>query len=102
MKYQKNIVLKDARTVIADNDDVYINTTGNAGMATGGSGDILTGIISGMVNDAAAQRKLVEAAAIGVYIHGMAGDFAKNRYGETSMKAMDIAQELPQIFKDYR
>lgn len=101
-KYGVICILKDARTVIADNDDVYINTTGNAGMATGGSGDILTGIISGMVNDAAAQRKLVEAAAIGVYIHGMAGDFAKNRYGETSMKAMDIAQELPQIFKDYR
>ena len=101
-KYGVICILKDARTVIADNDDVYINTTGNAGMATGGSGDILTGIISGMINDAAAQRKLVEAAAIGVYIHGMAGDFAKNRYGETSMKAMDIAQELPQIFKDYR
>ncbi len=95
-------VLKDARTVIADGDEVYINTSGNAGMATGGSGDVLTGIIAGLINDGAVSYTLVNAVALGVYIHGRAGDLAKSVYGETSMKAMDIVEAIPRIFKEYR
>ncbi len=95
-------VLKDARTIVTDGDEVYINTSGNAGMATGGSGDVLTGVIAGLINDGGVSYSLVKAVAFGVYIHGKAGDFAKSIYGETSMKAMDIAEAIPQVFKDYR
>ena len=95
-------VLKDARTIVTDGDEVYINTSGNAGMATGGSGDVLTGVIAGLINDGGVSYSLVKAVALGVYIHGKAGDFAKSIYGETSMKAMDIAEAIPQVFKDYR
>ena len=72
-------VLKDARTIVACSGKKYINTSGNNGMATAGSGDVLTGIIAGLI----AQRMVsfYEASCLAVYIHGLAGDMAKEKIG---------------------
>lgn len=90
------VVLKGAHTSIAlPNGTVYFNSTGNAGMAKGGSGDVLTGIITSLL----AQGYLPEdAAVIGVYIHGLAGDLAAGITGLTAMKAGDIIDNLPGAF----
>lgn len=86
------IILKGARTVVAFPDgEVYINSSGNAGMATGGAGDVLTGIIAGFIGQGLSSH---EAALAGVYIHGLAGDIvAKN--GMVGMIASDIMKALP-------
>lgn len=87
------VVLKGAKTIAACPDgSIYVNTTGNPGMATGGSGDVLTGMISAL----AAQGMTEEfAAATGVYLHGLAGDMAANCRGEYGMTAEDIVKYLP-------
>ncbi len=94
-------VLKDARTIVTDGEQTFLNMSGNAGMATGGSGDVLTGVIAGMVlaGDAAKDTQLLKYAAYGVYLHGRAGDFAKEMYTEYGMTAMNIAQMLPKAFQ---
>lgn len=84
-------LLKDAQTIISDGTDYYRNTTGNHGMATGGSGDVLSGIIGGLL---AQKMELFEAAALGAYLHGMAGDTAKDRHGAYAMMAGDIAEYI--------
>ena len=87
-----HVVLKGARTVIAAPDGaVRINTTGNPGMATGGSGDVLTGVVAAWL----AQVKDTGAAvALAVHVHGLAGDLAAEEVGETAVIARDIAQNL--------
>lgn len=89
-------VLKDAATVVCDHDNVYINTSGNCGMATGGSGDVLTGVIAGMM--CAGFDDECFAAALAVYIHGCAGDMCRKNQGTFSMKAWDIAESLSTVF----
>ena len=90
--HQCIIVLKDADTIITDTSgNAYINTTGNPGMATGGSGDVLTGIITGLV---AQGYPPLEAALIGVYYHGLAGDSAKKEKGMNALIASDLIQHL--------
>lgn len=91
------IVLKGHHTVIATPaGKLYFNNTGNAGMATGGSGDVLTGIITALL----AQNYIpVDAALLGVYIHGLAGDYAANDLSEEAMIAGDIIDYLPNAFK---
>ena len=86
------VVLKGHRTVIATpSGDVFINSTGNAGMATGGTGDVLTGIIAAWL----AQTLDPEVACrLGVYLHGMAGDLAASMEGEVSMTAIDLLGNL--------
>ncbi len=87
------VVLKGARTIIADkNGTVFINPTGNSGMATAGSGDSLTGIITSLIGQGASS---LEAAAAAVYIHGMAGDLAAKIKGEYGMTAADIVENIP-------
>lgn len=87
------IVLKGARTVIADpEDNVYINPTGNPGMATAGSGDVLSGAIGSLL---AQGLKPLEASVCGVYIHGMAGDVAASKIGVSGIVAGDISEALP-------
>lgn len=89
-------VLKGARTVIATPEGkVYINPTGNSGMASGGTGDVLTGIIAGLM---AQGLKAEEAAVAGVYLHGLAGDFAAAEKGEYSLAATDLLDFLPAAF----
>lgn len=86
------IVLKDADTIITDIEgNTYFNTTGNPGMATGGSGDVLTGIITGLV---AQDYAPLEAALIGVYFHGLAGDEAAGLRGMNALIARDIVDCL--------
>jgi NAD(P)H-hydrate epimerase len=89
---QAYVVLKGHRTLIATPDEkVFINTTGNAGMATGGTGDVLTGMIAAWL----AQLLDAEAACrVGVYLHGMAGDAARADVGEVSMTAGDLASRI--------
>ena len=89
------MVLKGHETVVTDGDKVYINGSGNPGMATAGSGDVLSGIISALFKN----LNPYEAACVGVYIHGAAGDFAKDIYGEESMTASDILENIYKVFK---
>jgi NAD(P)H-hydrate epimerase len=86
------LVLKGAPTVVASpTSEVFINSTGNAGMATGGSGDVLTGVIAGLAGQG---LDPLRAALLGVYIHGLAGDLARDRLGEWSLVAGDIMEHL--------
>jgi hydroxyethylthiazole kinase-like uncharacterized protein yjeF len=90
------VVLKGHLTLVADPaGGLYINPTGNPGMATGGTGDVLTGILGGL----AAQRlRLLAAAQLGVYLHGLAGDVAVQSRGERGLAAADLIEALPVAF----
>lgn len=89
------VVLKGAGTIVTDGTRVYKNRTGNPGMATGGSGDVLSGIIGSMI---AQGLPAFEAAVLGVYAHGLAGDIAKDQNGEVGMIAGDIVDSLADAF----
>lgn len=89
-------VLKDARTVVSDGDRVYINTSGNDGMSTGGSGDVLAGILGGLI---ATGMDMFDAACLGVYIHGRAGDVAADTFGKRAMTAGNICDAVSQFLK---
>jgi NAD(P)H-hydrate epimerase len=91
------LILKGSRTLIAAPDgEVYVNPTGNAGMATGGTGDVLTGIIAGLV--AQKTDSALEATISAVYLHGLAGDIAASQMGTRAMIASDIAAHLGDAF----
>lgn len=97
IKYNAYVVLKGAHTAISCPDgSCYFNSTGNPGMATGGSGDVLTGIILGLL---AQYYHPKEAAILGVYIHGLAGDIAVSKKGMEAMIATDITKNLGRAFK---
>jgi NAD(P)H-hydrate epimerase len=86
------VVVKGAHTAIFDpNGRVYFNSTGNAGMAKGGCGDVLTGLLTGLL---ARGYSSLQAAIIGVYFHGLAGDKAESRYGKESMNSADLIDEI--------
>ena len=89
-------VLKDHNTAVSDGNDVYINSTGNSGMATGGSGDVLAGMIAALM---AQGLSPFAAAAIGVRLHGAAGDVAAEALGEYSVMASDIIDSIPKVMK---
>lgn len=92
-KYGVITLLKDHETVITDGKMVYINKSGNAGMATAGSGDVLAGILAGMLgNKTLEARSLLHKVAIGAYLHGFAGDFAAEMYSECCLVASDIVE----------
>jgi len=94
--YKVIVVCKGANTCITfPNGEVYFNSTGNAGMATGGSGDVLTGIILGLLAQSYSPE---EAALIGVYLHGLAGDLAADSFGQQAMIAGDIIEQLGAAF----
>ncbi len=95
-KYQVIVICKGAFTTISLPDGrIFFNNTGNPGMATGGSGDVLTGIILGLL---AQNYTPEEAALIGVFIHGMAGDLAAIRYSQQSMIAGDLIEQIGAAF----
>ncbi len=89
------LVLKGSRTVVTDGQRLYVNTTGNPGMATGGSGDVLGGLIAALVGQ---KLETFAAAQLGVYLHGLAGDLARQQVGEPSLLASDLLHFLPQAF----
>ena len=100
-KYSLICVLKDHNTVVADGfDRLYVNNTGNNGMSTAGSGDVLAGIIAGLV--AQSRKSNLEIAALGVYIHGLCGDIAARRLSEYSLMASDIIDALPMVFNSIK
>ncbi len=92
------IVLKGAGTVVTDGSKVYVNTTGNPGMATAGAGDVLTGTIAAVAGQGLDN---FDAAVLGVYIHGLAGDIAAERLGQVSLTAKDIIKYLSDAFIQY-
>jgi NAD(P)H-hydrate epimerase len=91
------VVLKGRYTAICMPDGrVFFNPTGNAGMATAGSGDVLTGLITGLL---ARGYRPQDACILGVYLHGLAGDIAEDEMGEESMVASDIISSMGKAFK---
>ncbi|GAW92520.1 NAD(P)H-hydrate dehydratase [Calderihabitans maritimus] len=91
------VVLKGAKTVVASpSGEIFINPSGNVGMATGGSGDVLTGVISGLI---AQGMQVLEAAVVGTFIHGKAGDEAVQEKGRMGLVAGDIIDRLPEVLK---
>lgn len=96
-KHSLICVLKDHNTVVSDGSDrLYINNTGNSGMATAGSGDVLCGILAGLA--AQARAASLDIASLGVYIHGLCGDISARRLSEYSLMASDLIDALPLIF----
>lgn len=92
------VVLKGRGTVVTDGARAYVNETGNSGMATGGAGDVLAGIIAALMGQRLAS---LEAAILGTYLHGLAGDFAAEEIGRCSMIADDIVDYLPEAFREH-
>ena len=94
-------VLKEHRTVVSDGSDrIYRNTTGNSGMATGGSGDVLSGILGGLLAGCRHTALTpMEIATLGVYLHGLCGDLAAERLSEYSLMASDLIDTLPEVLR---
>jgi NAD(P)H-hydrate epimerase len=93
-RYGVVVVLKGHGTVVADGEESWINRTGNPGMATGGMGDVLTGLIAGLL----CQRLTpVQAARLAVFAHGLAGDVAVTRTGELALAPEDLLEKLPGV-----
>ena len=92
------VVLKGAGTLVTDGARVYLNTTGNPGMATGGTGDVLAGLIGALLGQ---KMSAFDAACLGVYLHGRAGDLAAKRLGVWSLVAGDLLEKLPNAFRKH-
>lgn len=96
-EYNVVTALKGAGTIIAEpSGGIYINSTGNPGMASGGTGDVLTGMIAGLI---AQGCPLPDAAITGVFLHGLAGDLAAKERGETGLIAGDVIEKIPEAIK---
>jgi NAD(P)H-hydrate epimerase len=89
------VVLKGDGTVVTDGRRVFVNTTGNPGMASGGVGDVLTGVVAALIGQ---KLPAFEAAQLGVYAHGLAGDIARDQSGEIGMIAGDVVDSLADAF----
>ena len=90
------IALKGHRTLITNGHNLFHNTTGNPGMATGGSGDVLTGIIAALICQGMTP---LDAARLGVHVHGLSGDLAAKSMGDVSLIASDLSNHLPNAFQ---
>ena len=90
------VLLKGHRTCITDGEMGYLNQTGNPGMAVGGSGDVLSGIIVSLLGQGIAP---LEAAAVGAWLHGAAGDLCAEELGQYGMLPTDMLQKLPRLLK---
>jgi hydroxyethylthiazole kinase-like uncharacterized protein yjeF len=87
-------LLKGSGTVVSDGQKIFINTTGNPQMASGGMGDLLTGLIAALWGQME-ESKGLQAAALGAYLHGLAGDLADRKRGGLSLMASEVAREIP-------
>ena len=98
--YNVIVVLKGHHTIVASYDgSVYVNETGNPGMASGGIGDVLTGMIAGLLGQ---QLSLFDAARLGVYLHGAAGDLAATERGQIGLIASDLVDRIPLAIRRYQ
>ena len=97
-EYNINLLLKGHETLVINKNNKYINPTGNSGMATAGSGDILTGMLAALL----ARVDNFDMLRLAAYIHGLCGDLAKIKYGEDSMVASDLIGQIPTIMKEMR
>lgn len=96
-RFRSVAVLKGHRTLIATPEgELFANTTGNAGLAKGGTGDVLAGLIGGLLAQGMTAR---DAAMLGVYLHGWAGDVAAERHTQRGMTAMDVVHALPEAWR---
>jgi NAD(P)H-hydrate epimerase len=96
LRYNLTLVLKGHRTLVSNGKEVFQNSTGNPGMATAGSGDVLTGMIAALVGQG---LDCFEAAKIGVYLHGLSGDLAAKEKTQNCLIASDIIEYLPKAIK---
>jgi NAD(P)H-hydrate epimerase len=90
------VVLKGHETLVTDGQRHYLNRTGNPGMATGGCGDVLTGILTGLICQGLTP---LDAAVLGTHVHGLAGDLAAGDLGQISLIASDLMNYLPEAFQ---
>jgi NAD(P)H-hydrate epimerase len=95
-RYSLVLVLKGQHTLVTDGQQAWHNTTGNPGMATGGTGDVLTGVITALMGQ---KLSSYDAARLGVFVHGLAGDLAAEEQGEVSLIASDLLRFLPAAFQ---
>ena len=91
------LLLKGSGTLVTDGTKLYRNTTGNPGMATGGSGDVLTGVIAALIGQG---LSALDAAILGAWVHGRAGDFGARALGQTALTAPDLVEHLPAAFRE--
>lgn len=96
-KYQVIVVIKGAHTITVFKDKLYVNSTGNPGLATGGSGDVLTGIITGLISQG---YTALNASVFGVYLHGKSADIAIEDYGYQSLIASHVIEYLGEAYRD--
>lgn len=96
-KYNCITVLKSHRTIVTDGEKIYYNTTGNSALAKAGSGDVLAGMIAGLLAQGSSPY---EAACLGVYLHGLAGDLAKNDLTAYGVLASDTIRYIPYAIKN--
>jgi ADP-dependent NAD(P)H-hydrate dehydratase len=92
------LVLKGQGTLVCDGQRIYQNTTGNPGMATGGAGDVLTGLVAALLGQG---LEPFAAAQLGVYLHGRAGDLVAQEQGEAGMIASDLLDQLPRAIREH-
>lgn len=95
-RFHAIVVLKGHQTIVTDGSKSFFNRTGNPGMATGGSGDVLTGLIAAFIGQGLPPY---DAACMGVHVHGHAGDIAARKLGEVSLMATDILHYLPEAVR---
>lgn len=93
------LALKGPGTIVTDGDRLVVNPTGNSGMATGGSGDVLTGLVASLAGQG---LQPFDATRLGVYLHGLAGDIAATELSEPGLIASDLPQYLTQAWKTFR
>ena len=96
--YRTVVVLKGRATQVTNGQRWYVNETGNSGLATGGTGDVLTGMIAALLGQGLAS---LEAAILGVYLHGLAGDFGAEELGRHSLLATDLIDFIPEACCDH-
>lgn len=99
-RLKAQVILKGHRTIVASPDgSASVNPTGNPGMGTGGSGDVLTGLLAGLLAQGLDPRA---AARAGVYLHGLAGDLAAERVGEEPLLARDLLEQYPRALRSLK
>jgi NAD(P)H-hydrate epimerase len=97
-RWRAHVILKGFHTILATpSGNAYINTTGNPGMATGGTGDVLTGILAGLTAQFGVED-WARVLTLGVYLHGLAGDIAASRVGEAPLIASDLVEAIPEAY----